>query len=319
MTEQKGAKVMHLVLYNPDAKYKAMYYHTRNWYKQFENDIETWYYSYSNSVSQPTFDKENMTILLPGQESYIPGILKKTMAALRIATQRGFTLLIRSNISTVLNFHHLLACVQEQTSKVHFYGGPHIMMSEKVHGHSFVFVQGTCMVFSPRTVNVLLKYESDLNLEIEDDRAIGLLLEKHNIRPCSVGNQYVNFDFFRNIDNVSAFRNHTFESDRKDNIANVRLQVNALFQRYVFLKTPQPVKQVLYYNIDVTSKIIEMCKHVTEWRTSQDNVDLDKLFGDPSPNLRKNLMVMFSDTTAEPLTQRCNLSFCVKDDILLVK
>lgn len=318
--QRKSPKVMHLVLYNPDPKYRPMYFHTREWYKQFSENIDTWYYSYSPEVSEPTFDSENMTLLLPGNESYIPGILNKTIDALRVVTAQGFTVLVRSNISTVVNFPILMKAIEQRGKDAKCYGGTHIMVSEKVRGHSFPFAQGTCMVFAPRTVKTLLKYASDLNLDIEDDRAIALLLQKHDIHPTKIGNQFMDFNPFQSIDQISAFRNHDLGSeDRRSNISNVRLQVNALFKRYVFLKTPQPVKQVLYFNLDVTSKIIEMCKNVAEWKTNQNNIDLDRLFGDPSPNLPKNLMVYFEDPKASILTQRCKLCFVWQNNTLIVQ
>lgn len=314
------AKILHLVLYNETPEYKPMYYHSREWYRHCESlDVETWYYRYNDKLQQPVFDKDNMMLELPGTESYIPGILHKTLAAFRIGVERGFRFLVRSNVSTIVNFPNLLKQYAEVANKDMLYGGPHVMhSSENKDLGSQVFVQGTCMIFAPKVVHILLKHKEELCQTAEDDYSIGALLLKRKIPPQQVGRQHAEYSPFQNINQVTAYRNHDFKSDRKGNISNIRLEVNALVQRYVVLRAPQQVKRVLYFNRDVTNMIRRMCSKNAEWSTSQQNVHLDTQFGDPSPNLNKNLMIYFADDSLAVFTQRCDLTFFCKDANLFV-
>lgn len=328
-TAVQKQRIVHLVLYNPTPEYRPMYFHSRNWYRTFEPlGIETWYYYY-DKVNEPTLDEAEMTLRLPGTESAVPGVLVKTLEAFRFFTTRGFRLLFRSNISSIINFHALLPCVLPLAPKLLF-GGPHIMttadtIDTKIDPDSatklcpVLFPQGTCMVMSPYMVNMLLKYKSEMRMDVADDLNFAMVLKSHGILPKRIGNQYADFSVFQNINDVSSFRNRDFKStDRKGNIANMRLEVNALFQRFVALAKPQVVRKVLYFNQDVTNAIRVLCNN-TQWTTDQDNGEMDKLFGDPSPGLSKNLMVFFEDTSMQVLTNRCRLTFQVDNQKLLVQ
>lgn len=314
-------KILHLVLYNDAPEYRPMYHHTRAWYKECESlNIETWYYRFNPDILEPCFYKDTMMLELPGSETYIPGVLQKTLAAFRVGVAQGFQLLVRSNVSTVVNFHSLLQFYAQHKDNDMLYGGPHVMQSsENKELGQQTFVQGTCMLFAPKVVNLLLKHTKQLCQTAEDDYAIGAFLRKRNILPTQIGRQYADYSVFQNINDVSSFRNHAFNSDRKDNITNIRLEVNALFQRYVFLKLPQRVRQVLYFNLDVTMPIKALCNQMQEWNTTQNNAQLDTFFGDPSHNLNKNLMVYFANDDVATLTQRCNLRFFLQDNQLFVQ
>lgn len=313
-------KILHLVLFNDSPTYLPMYHHSRAWYKECESlGVETWYYRFNSNITTPSLNLDTMILELPGVETYIPGILHKTLAAFRVCVERRFDLLVRSNISTVVNFHSLLQHYSQVANTDMLYAGPHVMSAaeNKELGHQ-TFVQGTCMLFAPKIVNMLLKHAKQLCQTAEDDIAIGALLKKHNVLPIQVGRQFIDFSPFQNVNSVSAFRNHEFHSDRKGNIANIRLEVNALFQRYVFLKEPKRVANVLYFNQNVTNSIKALFQN-NHWTTNQTNRELDTLFGDPMPNVNKTLMVYFYGDEYAPLTQRCDLRFFLHDRVLFVQ
>ena len=329
-------RVLHLVLYSPgNHNYDRMMHATKTWYKQWSDRITTYYYWYDPTVKEVLMDPDEMTLRLPGKDTYV-GILDKTLDAFRHFFNKhdGFDFVVRSNISTVLNLVNLLPIMIALEQRL-FYGGSHIMEVKSVSGSTVVdksvlplsFVQGTNIILRKDAVLHLLEHAKDLNREIEDDASIGLFFREeallHNkglhFLPQQVGSQFAHFSSGYNVNNVTAFRNHHFHSDRDEDARNVQSEVGVLLQRFVFLKTKQAVSVVYYYTNIVTEKIVALCKaQQGTWVTNQDNAKLDALFGDPAPNLLKTLLVKFEDGDKQPFTQCANLIFSVVNNKLFV-
>lgn len=68
-------KILHLVLYSDDIYYNQMYDITSKYYSKFKN-VKTVYYKFSN---QTLLNNDILTI--EGTETYLPGILDKTIKA----------------------------------------------------------------------------------------------------------------------------------------------------------------------------------------------------------------------------------------------
>ena len=315
-------KILHLVLYNPTPQYQQMYDITRRWYEEvIKLGVDTFYYFYDPDVESPTIDESKMTLRLPGTESYYPGILAKTLEALEFFTRDGYAFVVRSNISTPVNFYNLIGLLPPRPPTM-LYGGPHLINPSLVvtqcENDLFAslkpmkFVHGTCIVFGPDAVRFLLAHRSEICTTIEDDFALGVLFKQHAIIPTQLGGQYAFFGLKHNINNATTFRNHDVGSDRKRDIDAIAFQVNALMDRYCFLGTPQQVTNVLYHDKDVTLAVVALCSQ-KPWTTDQNNMLLDQVFGDPCPNVAKHLTTKFKHDT-RVLTQRCNLTFEVKKD-----
>ena len=71
----KDIKILNLVLYSKDNSYDKMYDITRRYYAKFYPQVKTIYYLFDDSISNPTFKDD--ILLIPGKESYLPGILQK--------------------------------------------------------------------------------------------------------------------------------------------------------------------------------------------------------------------------------------------------
>ena len=75
-------KVLHLVLDSDEEPYNSITNVTRVWYEHFkEQGVDTFFYRYSEDVSVLTIHAKESLVLFPGKESYVPGILNKTMDA----------------------------------------------------------------------------------------------------------------------------------------------------------------------------------------------------------------------------------------------
>lgn len=322
MQEEK-IKILHLVLYNPTAQYQRMYEQTKPWYQECARrlGVDTYYYYYDPFVSAPTIDASAMMLRLPGMETYYPGILYKTLEALEYFARDGYSVVVRSNISTPINFFNLLERIPHATPML--YGGPHLINPTQVETQrdsallkavgSMKFVHGTCIVFGPDTVRFLLARRCEICTTVEDDFGIGILCKQHNITPTNIGNQYAFFNANININLATAFRNHDVGSDRKNDIDAITYQVRMLMDRYVFLSTQQQVASVFYHTQDVTSLVYALCKNSKKWSTDQNNHVLDHLFGDPCPNTPKYLTICFQHGN-RVFDQRCTLTFELKGD-----
>ena len=94
-------KILHLVLYSNDQCYDNMYNSTRKYYHLFEN-VKTYYYKYDENITNE-YEIKNDIILLRGKENSIVS-LDKTLKALNIFNCNFFDYIVRTNISTIVNF-----------------------------------------------------------------------------------------------------------------------------------------------------------------------------------------------------------------------
>lgn len=320
-------KILHLVLYNPSPQYDAMYQITKPWYEEWSRQgVDTFYYFYDPYIKEPHICKNTMTLRLPGTETYYPGILMKTLDAFALFAKDGFDFIVRSNISSPINFSVLIQMLKPLPPQCLFYGGPHIIdpyLVETQKNNPLVlaqgkmnFVHGTCIILNPNSLEFILAKRSELETTVEDDLSFGLLFARYKQLPVRVGGQFAFFNSSHNLDFAVTFRNHNVGSTRECDIDAIEHQVTTLFQRYVFLKTKQPVTRVMYADVDVTKKLVERCAN-GYWTTQQTNAELDVVFGDPKPNVFKNMTIFFKSGDRE-FKQRCTLTFQVKDNQLWV-
>jgi len=330
-------KFLHLVLYSPAPYYDKMMQYTRTWYARFEPDVKTLYYYGDPSLSEPVIDEEKKLLILPMSETYIPGILNKTIAALEFFFAQKdivYDFVIRSNISSVLNFPHLLPLLQNVQHAL-FFGSTLCSMLAPVSETTKIicdivpnlrFAHGTCLFFHPRAIEFLLSKKQLLRQDAEDDVTISLLFtqtqEEHKglFLPRSLGLQYAGFNATGyNFDNVSCFRNHHFGSDRSLDVVNVERITKAMHARHdLRVKPSNPIKMVTYGDkLDVTKYIILLCKVATNFVSDNDNSKLDYLFTDPSPGIAKVLQVTFADGSM--FVQGAALTFFLQNKELCVK
>lgn len=321
-------RILHLVLfsYDKDNVYPRMMASTCNFYKQYEkksnnnHNVDTYYYYYDEEVKTITVDQEKKLLKIPGKETYIPGILDKTIEALRYFFMDHtklygiFDLVIRSNASTLINFEvllHTLETKKQDIFTVPFYAGPLLQTAKNVGPeHGIVnqqdlpidFITGTCIIMNYFTVSYLLQYCHKLERDLIDDLSIALFFKReslttqHNFNPKQIAFQFLGLSQHMNISYVSAFRNQNY-MNREENVTALIQQVDCLTQRY-FDIPKKPIERVLYHDKDITAFVLVLCKESTnhKWFISgNDNRRLDDLFGDPKPMHLKLLHLQFTD------------------------
>jgi len=333
-------KFLHLVLFSKEKHYERMITTTKPYYKLFADQIQTVYYHRDPDIDTPVLNDSSMTLTLPGKETYFPGILEKTIQALEFF-KLDFDFVIRSNASTVVNIPNILTLLHSNPD--FFYGAPHIMQSDTINTKKQIakellpldFAQGTCIVMHRMAVNLLLANKHRLNFDIEDDPAIALLFKeifletktkcieieqqqivKSELLPKQIGLQYAAFEKHYNIDTVTAFRNHHFESNREIDVKNVQQEVIVLQQRYELQTKPKALKKIFYYGKNITPQVKALCN--PQWATNGDNLQLDRLFGDPQPGTIKQLQLFFEDQEALLFDQSAILHFLLHKNVLYV-
>ncbi len=159
------------------------------------------------------FDNDAMTIYVKGEETYIPGILNKTIEAIR-AIGRSFDYIWRTNLSSVLDYQGLLDYVDRcETSYAGYVG---------ISLDGYKFASGAGFLMSRDAVNYLIDNERLLMMDVIDDVAIGKLLEPRfnliHIDRCWVDDSCI-FN-----ESVFHFRCETYKHERTIEFMNAALR-----------------------------------------------------------------------------------------------
>lgn len=184
-------KVLNLILYSTNIPEYVQMYKILNDYLNVLG-IQHYFYIYDeNQIEEYCLKKDENILSIKGQETFIPGILEKTLLAFKYFRNAEFDYIVRSNISTVVDFKILLRTLE---SEILDYGGPLYyygsfvdlksgLTSEKnaLYGNRH-FVSGICIVFSKKAIDILVDEMTDvLDYGIIDDVAIGIHLHNRNL------------------------------------------------------------------------------------------------------------------------------------------
>jgi len=151
-------------------------------YRNFPN-VKTVYIRYEESQHQDAlFDGSHLTFL--GTETYIPGILRKTYKSFEYFSDEidRYDFIIRSNISSIVDFQILQKLLGPEFHKIDYFGGivstlrwldPKGGIHDTKH-FGQRFASGTLIGLAVRTVRGLLSTYDQLDENIIDDVAISL-------------------------------------------------------------------------------------------------------------------------------------------------
>ena len=182
-------KYVNLVLYSDDKDYNKMKEITEKYYKKFEN-VTTIYYKFDKGITNK-YEMEGNLLKIKGTESYLPGILDKTVKAMEYVVNNKYDCdyLVRSNISTIVDFELL---DKELSKKPIEYGGGlinELQMIDKSGGimdetyFGLKYASGTAIVFSKKTLEQVIAKRDKINYKLIDDVAIGLLMRDELKKP----------------------------------------------------------------------------------------------------------------------------------------
>ena len=173
-------KYINLVLYSDNEEYGEMKEITQKYYKKFEN-VKTIYYKFDDKINEEYLMEGNV-LKIKGKESYVPGILEKTVKALEYVVTYNYDYLVRSNISTIVDFKLLDEEIQKNPIE---YGGGLINNLQNLDENSGIkddtyfglkYVSGTAIIMSKKTLTTMIENKNEINYKIVDDVSIGVLM-----------------------------------------------------------------------------------------------------------------------------------------------
>ena len=187
--------ILHLVLFSHDEYYDQMYKLTNVYYRQF-GSVKTVYYTYSSE-----YEQSDDVLCFKGHESYVPGILEKTLRAFdyfKEDVEREYEYVVRSNVSTIVNFELLFAALRNTLKKrpVDYAGGKvlNLQWLDPRSGvvddlwHGTKYASGTCIILSKKMFMSIVKHKAKLRKEFIDDLAIGIYIREYHpyIQPVAI-------------------------------------------------------------------------------------------------------------------------------------
>src|SRR5665647_1349838 len=98
-------RIVNLILYSDTPQYNLMRDYLRSYLRTIPN--LTYYFYRFEPALVPDHIITGDTLLIRGKESRNPGILRKTIRAFELMVPRKFDYIIRTNISTVVDFNML--------------------------------------------------------------------------------------------------------------------------------------------------------------------------------------------------------------------
>jgi hypothetical protein len=221
--------ILHLVLYSDDEYYNKMYEITSKFYKKF-NNVKTIYYKFSSTIEN-NYELFDDILLIKGNDTFVPGILDKTIKTFKYFENYNFDYIVRSNISSIINFNLI------NFDNINYGGGNYMTLSNldpysgiddnKYYG--IKFFQGTFIIFSKKMFKNIMNNIHFIDMNIIDDVAFGLLIQDHflNIIPTIIPNFTIVYNL-NNLDfnTITCYRNKS--EDRNNDIKNMEFIVNSI-------------------------------------------------------------------------------------------
>lgn len=144
-------------------------------------DIKYYFYSYSNSIDSD-YEIIDDQIFIKGEESFIPGILNKTIKVFQIF--KNYDYIIRLNATSILDLTKVDFDNRENIDYFGYLNSVSVELNEPYgitqeflsKNGSIPFVSGKCIILSKKAIKILL--ESEIDYKIMDDIAISLVLNK---------------------------------------------------------------------------------------------------------------------------------------------
>ena len=206
-------------------------------YKSNNNNIIFYFYCYKEDL-QEEYMIEDDVIYIKGVESYVPGILEKTIKAFEITKNIEYDFLVRSNISTVIDYSKLDDILYKIPDDVIYAGGSCRLLAglnppygiHKVY--NIPFILGTSIILKKEGVYKLINNKNVLSETIIDDVAIGLFFNHFGDKPYGFDNYY-RYNLSCVSNDVIFYRNRQCEeaTERENDIINMQNIIKEIMER----------------------------------------------------------------------------------------
>lgn len=203
-------RLLNLVLYSPSAYYDEMRealraHHARNCgADRAAVVVRHLFYWYDESLLAPFELRGADELVLRGRESFLPGILHKTVRAIELATSGALgadcadvDYVVRTNVSSVCDFQGIARALRKAARDDGgggdgdnkddgdniFYGGPCVYALNWRHNEGgitddrlagLIFAQGTCIAISSAACRLLVREQREIDWTVIDDVALAV-------------------------------------------------------------------------------------------------------------------------------------------------
>ena len=154
--------------------------------------FDFYFYCYDSNIKED-FEIKDDIIYIKGRESFVPGILQKTISAFQFSLNFEYDYLVRTNISTIVNWNKFRNKLDSLTDldpiKNIVYGGSISVLGwldneggifDEKYKHQ-KFASGISIILSRRAIE-LISYSKDIDMSIIDDVAIGVFFYPKHVQ-----------------------------------------------------------------------------------------------------------------------------------------
>lgn len=190
-------KIIFLAIYNETPEYNKMYNTHMLYLNYLQSQLRLTYYFviFKNLEDQEyLIDDTNHMMYIHGKETFIPGILDKTLKAFDIVHNKlrlSYDFIFRTNISTFVHFqntflylNHVLSTMRNQKlyiGPMHTLGWLDPRAGITDHRYKGLrFCSGTCIILSSALVEDIVSNNENVLYNLIDDVAIGQYISQRN-------------------------------------------------------------------------------------------------------------------------------------------
>ena len=200
-------KILHIIIYSnskysdniDNNAYENMQKLLSNYYKKFNNNVTTYFVKYNENVKKiynTDYHIQDDILFINGKETSIPGILDKTLLAFKYLNDIHYDYLIRSNISTIIDFDKLIKYLI--INPINYYGSGKLVNLQWNGGgindstwYGTIFASGTSIIFTKEAINDIINNNNIIKRNIIDDVSLGIFIREYkNIEPSQVNSKH---------------------------------------------------------------------------------------------------------------------------------
>ncbi len=169
--KNNSVKILNLILYSNNRHYESMKNILMPYLKYIKSilNFDFYFYCYDSNLEKDFYIEDHI-LYIKGKETYIPGILEKTIRSFEIFKNTNYDYLVRTNISSIVDFKLLSVYL---TNNYIQYGGSKIWKLP-----DFKYVSGTCIIIHKDLLLKILENKNKLNYQVIDDLSLGIFVNK---------------------------------------------------------------------------------------------------------------------------------------------
>jgi hypothetical protein len=212
--ETPNPNIIILAIYNETPHYIQMHKSHVNYLNHLKQHnpgttIPTYYFITCKNLGNKDYlvDEKNYMLYIHGKETFLPGILEKTIKAFDIIHNKlkvEYDFILRTNISTVVHIENTMSYLSNfpnPTTEM-YYIGPLVRLQWLDRTSGIVdkrywgtpFCSGTCIIMSHALIENIVRNREKLHYNIIDDISIGQYISRvENVKRITIGTSRFSF------------------------------------------------------------------------------------------------------------------------------